>query len=191
MVYYLAQAVGLVAFVIAILSFQKNSQKGILGLQLLSTSLFCLHFVLLGAQVGALLNAVGALRSFVFGHQEKRWAQGRVWLVVFLLLSVGACALTWENALSLLPMAGMIFTTVAFWIHDAAWVRRISFPSSPCWLIYNAAHRSWAGVLTECFVMCSILVAMWRYEWHPALRARRQPAGVADTAGKIEKGENA
>ncbi len=174
MQYYLAQGIGLVAFAGAVFSFQKNSQKGILTFQLVSSSLFCLHFALLGAYVGALLNAIAALRAFVFSQKDKNWAKSRFWLGFFTVLCVAAGLATWENWFSLLPIVGMVFTTVAFWIHDPALVRMVSFPSSPCWLIYNAVHRSWAGVMTESFVITSILVAMWRYEWSPAARARKR-----------------
>ncbi len=173
MLYYIAQAIGLAAFCAAVASFQKNSQKGILTFQLVSSTLFCLHFALLGASVGAMLNAIAAVRAFVFSNKEKAWARSRFWLVFFTLLCAAAGIFTWENGFSILPILGMAFTTAAFWIEDPAMVRRVSFPSSPCWLIYNAVHHSWAGVMTEVFVMCSILVAMWRYEWRPGLHARR------------------
>ena len=65
----------------------------------------------------------------------------------------------------MLPVFGMSFTTVAFWITDAAAVRRVSFPSSPCWLTYNLYNRSWAGAGTEIILMTSIIVAMLRYDF--------------------------
>ena len=64
----------------------------------------------------------------------------------------------------LLPLVGKILTTVAFWKENAKTVRRLSFPSSPCWLIYNAYNHSWAGVATEMFVMASIIVGMFRHD---------------------------
>ncbi len=174
MLYYIAQGIGLAGFCVAVASFQKNSQKGILTFQLISSTLFCIHFALLGAAVGAMLNGIGIVRAFVFSHKDSAWAKNRAWLVFFCALCVAAGALTWENWLSVLPILGMIFTTAAFWVENPATVRRVSLPSSPCWLVYNAFNHSWAGVMTETFIMCSILVAMWRYEWRPAARARRK-----------------
>ncbi len=172
--YYIAQLIGLVAFVVAVSSFQKNSQKGILALQMVSSTLFCIHFALLGAYVGAMLNAIAALRAFVFGQKDRPWAKNKFWLVFFTVVCIAAGVLTWDTVFSALPILGMVFTTVAFWIEDPVLVRRLSFPSSPCWLIYNLVNGSWAGVMTESFVICSILVAMWRYEWSHVARARKK-----------------
>ena len=171
-----AQLIGIVASAVAILSFQNKTQKKIVLFQLASTTLFCIHFTMLGAYSGAILNAVAAVRSLVFSQKEKKWAQSRVWLVVFAAASVAVGVLTGggEGWLCVLPVVGMLFTTAAFWIEDAEKVRWVALPSSPCWLIYNVIHGSIAGVITESFAMGSILVAQLRYHWLPALRAKRQ-----------------
>lgn len=182
MSYFIAQALGICGFIIAIISFQQNSQKKILYFQFVSSIMFGVQFFLLKAPVGALLNLIGMFRAFVFSHKDKAWARNRIWLFLFCALCIGAGIYGWENWFSILPIVGMIFTTVAFWIEDPKLVRRISFPSSPCWLVYNAVSGSVGGALTEVFIMCSILVASWRYEWSPAARARKAEAEASKAA---------
>lgn len=171
--YYVAQGIGMVAFLVAAWSFQQNSQKRIVYFQLISTTLFAVHFAMLGVMTGAVLNMIGVFRAAIFSQKDKAWAKNKAWLAFFVVLCIAAGILTWKNWLSILPLIGMIFTTVAFWVEDPKMVRRLSFPSSPCWLIYNAASHSWAGVLTELFIMTSILIATFRYEWLPKLREKR------------------
>jgi hypothetical protein len=43
-------------------------------------------------------------------------------------------------------------------------IRIITFPSSPCWLVYNIITDSVAGVVTECVVMSSLIIAIIRYD---------------------------
>ena len=178
--YLIGQAVGVIALIFAIISFQQKTQKKIVFIQLISSTLFSVHFYLLGAYVGCLLNIIGIFRAAIFMNKDKKWAKNKFWLWFFIAVSVLAGVTTMDGDLNLLtwnidfgaihtyfaflPMIGMILTSVAFWVENAKTVRRISFPSSPCWMIYNAYNRSWAGVATEMFVMCSIIIGMIRYD---------------------------
>lgn len=179
--YFIGQLIGVAALILAFISFQQKSQQHIVFFQFLSSFLFSIHFFMIGAYVGSLLNGIGILRAAVFMHKKQRWAQSKVWLWLFIFICVGAGILTCDGDLnlntwnidlsspafyiSLLPVVGMVFTTLAFWIENPAKVRRISLPSSPCWIIYNLYHHSWAGAGTELFIMTSILLAMFRYDY--------------------------
>jgi len=165
MVFYLAQALGFVGLLFAIISFQKNSNKEIVFFQLLGSLTFVLHFTLLGAYTGAGMNVLGVLRNIVFFNREKEWANKKLWLYVFILMYIIVGLLSWKNSYSILPIIGMIFTTVAFWVKDPKYTRLIAFPSSPCWLIYNFVNLSVAGVLTEIFAVSSLLIAMFRFDF--------------------------
>jgi hypothetical protein len=57
-----------------------------------------------------------------------------------------------------------VLTTVANWMKSETKIRLISFPNSPCWLIYNAITGSVAGVITECIVMSSLIIGIVRYD---------------------------
>ena len=160
----IGQLVGVIALALAVISFQQKTRKYILTFQLLANIAFVLHFSLIGAYTGALLNAVAMLRSIVFVNKEKRWADKRQWLYVFCVLSIFAGVVTWEAWYSVLPIAGMICSSVAFWVKKPKNVRLISFPSSPLWLIYNLLGKSYAGVLTEIINMTSIIIAIIRLD---------------------------
>ncbi|MDD6308431.1 MAG: YgjV family protein [Clostridia bacterium] len=163
--FYLAQAIGVIALLIAILSFQKNTQKKIVSMQMISSVFFTVHFYLLGALSGAVLNFIGIFRAMVFRNKGQAWASSKIWLVVFCGLFIGVGIWSWAAWYSALPILGMLFTTAAFWVENPKIVRVLSACSSPCWLIYNLITRSYPGVLTELFVLSSILVAAFRYDF--------------------------
>ncbi len=162
--YTIAQLIGVIALVLAVISFQQKTHKYILVFQLAANVAFVLHFGLLGAYTGALLNAVALIRAIVFVNKGKLWADKKIWLFFFCALSVAVGVITWESALSILPILGMICTTVAFWIKTPKFVRLCAFPSSPLWLVYNLINQAWGGVLTEIINMTSIVVAIIRLD---------------------------
>lgn len=160
----LTQLLGIAGFVLSVITFQQNTHKRIVALQLAANICFMVHFSLLGAYTGGLLNAIGAVRSLVYLFKEQKWAASNLWIVFFSLLCVGACIYTWSGPLSLLPAAAMVLTSVAFGINNPKLTRRLSLPSSPLWLIYNVVNHSYGGVLTECFNLISIAVGMLRFD---------------------------
>ena len=53
---WIAQAIGIVAMAMNILSYQQKKQSGVIAVQLVGASLFAIHFWMLGAVVGSLLG---------------------------------------------------------------------------------------------------------------------------------------
>ncbi len=162
--YIIAQIIGAIALILAVISFQQKTHKYILAFQLAANLAFVIHFGFLGAYTGAILNAVALLRSVVFVNKGKAWADNKLWLWIFCVLSVAAGILTWQSALSVLPILGMVCTTVAFWIKTPKYVRLCALPSSPLWLVYNFVSSAWGGVLTEVINMASIVIAIVRLD---------------------------
>lgn len=162
--YIIGQVIGAIALILAVVSFQQKTHKYILMFQLLANIMFVFHFGFIGAHTGALLNFIAMLRSVVFVNKGKSWADNKFWLYLFCILSVLAGVVTWESWKSILPIAGMVCSTVAFWIKTPRYVRLVSFPSSPLWLVYNLLGKSYAGVLTEVINMSSIIIAIIRLD---------------------------
>ncbi len=171
----IAQSIGIVAMVVAISSFQQRTQKRIVLFQLVSSVLFCTHFLMIGALTGGILNGIGMVRAAIFAKRDtKRWAASPVWIYIFtgifivvygLNFTVFGVAPTWQNfVLELLPVLGMVATTVAFRMEKAAHVRVLSLISSPLWLVYNVLQGSLGGVLTESFSLTSIVIGMVRLD---------------------------
>jgi hypothetical protein len=75
-----------------------------------------------------------------------------------------ACIATWEKWYSVLPLIAMLLTTVSNWLQSERKIRFLTFPNSPCWLVYNILNNSVAGIITEIFVMSSLIIAIIRYD---------------------------
>ena len=172
--YYIAQGIGVIALIIAILSFQQNEQKKIVTMQMISSVFFCVHFCMLGATLGGILNGIGIFRAAVFRNRDKAWASKKIWFFLFCALFIAAGLLSWAGPVSLLPIFAMILTTIAFWIKNPRTVRFVSAPSSPLWFAYNFIYHSYPGMLTELFVFSSILIAIFRFDILPIIKNKKE-----------------
>lgn len=161
---FFIQALGLLGMVMILVSFQFKKQTSVIRVQLVSSLVFAVHYLLLGAPTGAILNLIGIGRAYVFSNKERPWARWRGWVPCFcgayILVYLFTCS-AGSAVLELLPVAGSIVTVIAFRL-DNITMRKLSLLNGLSWLIYNIISGSIGGSLTEAFGMLSILVGLWR-----------------------------
>jgi len=173
----IAQVIGYTATVLTILSFQFKSQKGIMAVQSFSTVLWTVHFFMLGAFSGCLLNLLCAVRSVIYGKRNsKEWAKSIVWVYIFSVWALLIYAaqfifpifgkdFTARNLIiESLPAIGVIATNIGYRLETGFKVRCSQFISSPTWLAYNAFNGSVGGVITEIISFCSAVVGIIRHD---------------------------
>ena len=56
---FIAQIIGFIALIFAMVSYQMKTQKGIVLIQIVSCAFFAVHFLMLGAFTGGLTAAAG------------------------------------------------------------------------------------------------------------------------------------
>ena len=167
----LVQALGLVGMVLILASFQFREQKALIRIQLVSSLVFAIHYLLLGATTGAVLNIIGIGRAYVFSSKERPWARKKGWVPLF----CGAYALVYiltftllgrspvprDLVLELLPVIGSVVTTIGFYL-DNITMRKLALVNGTAWLVYNVISGSVGGTLTEAFGIGSVLIGLWR-----------------------------
>ena len=164
--FIIAQIIGFCAMATAITSFQLRKRKSILIFQLICTALWTLHFLVLGNLTGCVLNGVQTVRCVVYYFKEtQKWAQNKLWLYLFLAAGVVVGVLTWENAWSLLPIVGMLISTVSLWMNNPKHIRLLNLPVSAVWLVYDIVCKSYAGVCNEIFLLVSVTMALFRLDY--------------------------
>lgn len=170
----IAQAIGIVAMVFNILSYQGKKQKTVITLQLFGGLLFAVNFWMIGAKVGGILNVIAVIRALVFLFKDKLKADSIFWLIGFILSYIVVYILTfttfgteltpWNLIRELLPVIGMTALSVGFRLKNAANIRKCGLVSSPAWLIYNIAVGSWGAIICETLTLISIFVGMFRHD---------------------------
>lgn len=170
----IAQTIGIVAMTFNILSFQRKSRAGAISFQLVGGLLFSINFFMLGATIGGILNAIAFVRAIIFLNKEKLHADNKYWLAGFIVVFFVSYILTFtvfqkeltplNIVIELLPVIGMIASTISFRFSDAKSIRKYGLISSPSWLIYNIASGSIGAVICEVLSLGSIVIGMFRHD---------------------------
>lgn len=159
------QGIGYLALLFVILSFQKNKRVNILVLMMIGLILFMIHYALLGAWIGSLMNAIeGAMVLVAFKKENRRWAQKGFWLYAFIALFIVAGIFTAKSLVDIMPIVAQIFGTVAVWQTSPKAIRLIMLVPRPLWFAYNFAVGSYAGMVAEVFILLSVLVGIVRFD---------------------------
>lgn len=161
----IAQIIGFIALTLLIIVFQKNNRKSMLRLMMAAALLYALHFFILGALTGAVMNLLNVFRSYVFANRDdKEWAKHDWWLYVFLAAIALLGIVTWAGPYSILALMAVAMQTIAFWSKNTKKIRYISLVVPPCWFAYNFIVGSIPGMITEVLILGSLLVGLYRFD---------------------------
>lgn len=163
MMTYLAQGIGFIGMIFVFIAFQNNNKKKILLFQAIAGAVFTVHFLLLGAFTGSVMNAVEVARNLVF-YREWKTRLRIFWIILFIIVFTASGLASWQSLISLLPVIAMNLSTVAFSLKNPKHIRLCFSPVAIGWLIYNIASFSIAGILTEVFDLISLIIAFWRFD---------------------------
>lgn len=157
--------VGILAVVLFLLSYQQKTRARIILFNTVSRGLYILQYLLLGAFEGAVLDILGAVSSVIAGKKNGGFVKkhARLFLILVDAVIVAAGLLLYENVFSLLPIAGVLLHTTAFWIDDEKIIRRVSLAGSPFWFVYNFYSKAYGSAVGDLLTIGSILIAMFRY----------------------------
>lgn len=161
---YIAQVIGIIAMAVGAIALAQKNTKTIVVIQACSAALFGIHYFLLGAYAGAVLNFLSMARNIIIKQKKHGWANPKIWFPIFVLSFAVAVYFSGDGLLGILPMAGCIFLSIGLYIDDGAKARRFIICSSPCWLAYNAINGSIGGVIAEIINMCSLISAFIRFD---------------------------
>lgn len=104
------------------------------------------HFMLLGAWVGALLALVGATRYITSTYSRSPWL-----LVFFLVLGLFIGFFRYQTPSDILPPLANTLACIALFRCEGTNLRVLLLGVTACWLTYNILHASVVGATLETF----------------------------------------
>ena len=161
----IAQGIGFIAMFLNILSFQQNTNKRIVGVQIFKFMFFSVHFFMIGAYTGAALNLLGLFRNAIFFCRPRKWASNKLWLYFFCVLYIVSGMLTYTDLIDVFPIFGMLCGTMAVYATNPKITRRFFFAGSFGWMVYSGVNFSAAGFITAILTIVSIIIAMVKYDF--------------------------
>ncbi len=161
----ITQAVGYVALILALLSFQMKKRSSLMAFQMSASLMFSCQLFMAGAITGGCLDMIAFVRTVIFSQDDKhKWAKSPLWLVFFALVMLATGIATWGGYISIFAILGSVLSTVALWMKDGKKVRLISLLVAPCWIIYNLYYGTYAGVINEVIATASIVIGIIRLD---------------------------
>lgn len=167
--YIIAQTVGIFAVATFLLSYQLKKRKDIILVNAISSFLYVLQYILLGAFEGAAIDILSAVSTVTAHNKDKKFIDKHTKIIVIILnLSILTAGLVlYKNIFSLFPIAGAILQTSAFWITSEKRIRQVSFLGTPFWLVYNLVCQAYGAAIGSLLSMFSIGLAIYRYDIYP------------------------
>ncbi len=159
------QAIGFLGTVLFFLSYQFRDNRSLFRVQLLSYLCYTVHLLCLGALTGGISYLINLLRSCCLSSNSS-FLRSRKMCALLCFAQLCALATTWDGALSILPVAANIASTLGGYTHNPRKIRLAGMLiNSPLWIVYDLAVGSWAGVLDELVSEVSMLLSILRYGW--------------------------
>ena len=161
--YIIGQAFGVLAVILGFVSYQMKTSKGLLILQSSVSVAFIIHFLLIGAPSGCVLNAVCLVRNIAYYFRDKKFLSG-IWVpIVFTVLIAALGFSSWQGWFSLFMIAGLIINTIAIRFKNPQIIRASILVSSPLVIVYDVIVSSYGGIVYESVAILSSIIGLILY----------------------------
>ena len=159
--YIVGQALGALAVVLGFISFQMKSSGKLILLQAATSLVFTLHYLLIGATTAMALNLLAVIKNTCYYFKRAKKSKSLFLPIFFTALVIVTGILTWEGWHSLILTAGLTVLSLSLAFLDAQGMRYAMLVKSPLCLCYNVIAHSLGGIVYECAVLVSSIIAIF------------------------------
>lgn len=164
MKYVLSQIFAVLGMLFLASSYLTKNKRVVLLLIIVSPILYSLHYLLLGALTGAILNVASIIRTIWYYYLEKKdlkndWASLIIFEVIFLALGI----VTWTGTQSILPILAHTALTFAVWKPQIIYYKVVSLTNECIFITYDFLIGSMFGMCTEVILLFIALFGLVYY----------------------------
>ena len=159
--YSISQIFVLFAIICLASSYFAKNKKLILILNLLSTTLYGLEYLLLREYTGFLTDMIGVVRVIWIAIDERFKSKHRYTSLVALISAnlIGGI-LTYGAWYSFLPIVAGIMFTVALWQKNVKVYRYLMAVAAVVWLLFNICCLSIIGMIGESILLITSIIGV-------------------------------
>ena len=120
--FIMAQIMGVLALIFLAYSFQNDNKKTLLKFQIISSFLYAMQYLFLGAFTGCVMNIVCMVRNYLF----KEYGGIEIslkWLLIIISAMSLLTMFTYDGLISLLPFLAVFSFTISLWIGNLRLIR--------------------------------------------------------------------
>lgn len=160
MYFWITQIIGVIAYILFALSFNKKEKEEILLLQIFSYVGFIIHYYLLGGFTGSICNVFGLVTLILIYFFDKYFKDKKKLLIIIIIpILIVISLLTYDNIYSIFPIIATVMSLLSFLKNDTSFIRLIGIISVPCYCIYAIIYKSYFAILFEVITGISIIFA--------------------------------
>ena len=159
----IGQIIGVIALSFTVISYQMRTSKQLLIMQTVSSAVFCVHYLLIGAYSALAINLFAIVRNVAFYHRDKKFLSGKAipWIFAVGMAAFGIAA--WEGWYTLFIAIGVAINTVCLALPNAQSVRKSILVTCPMVFTYDVFVLSIGGMINETLAMTSAIIGIVRY----------------------------
>ena len=165
----IAQILGILGMLAAMISYQCKKNKNYFIFQGLSGAFFSAQFILIGAWAGLIFNAYNIVRALAYQSKKAKSVVCVISLEILVVIAAAMSVLVFKEAWWLVSftLIAQVTGTFAMWTRDGKKIRISQMAVvSPFWLLYDLLIPvpSIGGVLCEVFNMASVIISFIRFK---------------------------
>ena len=165
----IAQILGILGMLAAMISYQCKKNKNYFIFQGLSGAFFSAQFILIGAWAGLIFNAYNIVRALAYQSKKAKSVVCVMSLEILVVIAAAMSVLVFKEAWWLVSftLIAQVTGTFAMWTRDGKKIRISQMAVvSPFWLLYDLLIPvpSIGGILCEVFNMASVIISFIRFK---------------------------
>ncbi len=161
---FIIQVIGYIGLSCSVIAFQCKEHKKVMIFRTLNEMFFAVQYFFLESYTGVAMNLIGSARNMIFARRVEKEKSTTMWQILFSIIFIVMGLITSKGLISIMVIIAKVVTTIAYSMKNTKYIRLLTLPTSICWLIYNIACNSSAGILCEAFTICSIITSIIRID---------------------------
>lgn len=151
------QIIGGIAFVFLFISYFMKKKDNILFFQIISYLIFAIHYFLLGAFTGSLLEVGCSLGALI---NRGKVLSKQIYVLFLCLLYIVISIISFNNWYSIIPTITVILTTLGLAYGNTKIIKLTGIVSCVGWALYSFFVKSYVSIYTNIFLIIFIIISI-------------------------------
>ncbi len=160
----LYNAIGVISIVTQFMIFQMKGRGRIILVNMASNLGWLFYFALQGDLISGTANIIGILSNIIFIFRTRyRWANSRLWLLLFLVIAGVYSILTFKVWNDVFPLIACLLSMFAFFMIKEENISKISFFTYIMFVCNSISKVYVVALIADITALTSVLISLYRY----------------------------
>lgn len=159
--YLLSQISVIIATIFISFTYFSKNRKIFLILFILYSIFYGIHYLLLNALTGFLMNLVSIIRNIIFFKYEvKKKENSKLFLILLFSIIIIFGVYSYKDLFSIISILASLLSTYSVWQKNTKVYRILAVVVSVCFIIYAVHIKSLFAIITEIILLFAEFVGL-------------------------------